>query len=362
MARSFDILGFGALAIDDIVYVDAPLSAEKGKVIRRAMDHGGNVATALVAARRLGGRAAFIGWLPDDPDADIGGRELAREGVDVSLAPRHAEALPIRSIITVGKDGDRFIAYDDDIKHGTSDTLPETVFRQAPVLLIDGYAIHALPAVRQARALGLSIVADIEWSKGADTDELLRLADHLVVPLAFGRTATGKADPVDILEALWSPDRAAVVLTDGGNGSFLRQAGDPGPGMCRPIPSPRSIRPGPGTVTTGPMRWGWRRANRPATPCSSRPRPRPFPSPRPAVVVAFRAGRPASTGCPPWRRRCRGRWNAARLCGHAVHRPRTGSCPVIGFLCGSSSRGVLAVPPRASGSETAFPHQKYYAR
>lgn len=226
VARAFDVLGFGALAIDDILYVDAPLGAEKGKVIRRATDHGGNVATALVAARRLGGRSAFIGWLPDDPEADIGGRELAREGVDVSFAPRHADALPIRSVITVGSDGDRFIAYDDDIRHGTSDALPDDVFRQAPVLLIDGYAIHSLAAVRQARGLGLSIVADIEWSKGDATDALLGLSDHLVLPIAFGRAATGRDRPNDILDALWTPDRSAVVLTDGAQGSFLRQAGD----------------------------------------------------------------------------------------------------------------------------------------
>ncbi|SIR45331.1 Sugar or nucleoside kinase, ribokinase family [Rhizobium sp. RU20A] len=226
MARTFDILGFGALAIDDILYVDAPLGAEKGKVIKRAMDHGGNVATALVAARRLGGRAAFIGWLPEDPEADIGGRELAREGVDVSLAPRHAEALPIRSVITVGSNGDRFIAYDDEIKHGTSDGLPDEVFHTAPVLLIDGYAIHTLPAVQQARRLGLSVVADIEWSKGAATDALLALADHLVLPIAFGRTATGCTEPADILDAFWTEGRSAVVLTDGAKGSFLCQAGD----------------------------------------------------------------------------------------------------------------------------------------
>ena len=57
------VLGFGAVTVDDIIYVDRPLSAGKGKVTRRVTDHGGNVATALVAVARLGGRAGFIGWL-----------------------------------------------------------------------------------------------------------------------------------------------------------------------------------------------------------------------------------------------------------------------------------------------------------
>jgi sugar/nucleoside kinase (ribokinase family) len=227
MPRRFDVIGFGALAIDDIVYVDRPLCAGKGKVTRREADHGGNVATALVAASRLGGNAAFIGWLPD-PAKDAGGRELEREGVDISFAPRRPDASPIRSLITVGPDGDRFIAYDDDIPHGTSEALADDILASAPVLLIDGYSIHSEQVVKKAKVLGLSIVADIEWAMGAATDRVMGYADHLVLPLAFGRIATGKAAPEAVIAGLWRDDRAAVVLTDGHNGSYIRQRSDAG--------------------------------------------------------------------------------------------------------------------------------------
>lgn len=233
MARVFDVLGFGALAIDDIVYVDRPLADGKGKVTERAADHGGNVATALVAVARLGGRAAYIGWL-GHPPGDIGGAELEREGVDTAHAPRSEAAAPIRSVIFVGPDGDRFIAYDDEVLHGTAPDLPDAVLEQAPVLLIDGYAIHSEAVVARARGLGLSIVADIEWTKGPASERILALADHLVLPIAFGRSHTGLDDPYGILNALWSPDRAAVVLTDGDRGSYVRQRGDP---LCWHVPA-----------------------------------------------------------------------------------------------------------------------------
>ncbi len=226
MARAFDVLGFGALAVDDILYVDRPLCAGKGKVTKRVCDHGGNVATALVAVARLGGRAAFIGWLGNPPE-DVGGRELERQGVSTGFAPRHADAAPIRSVITVGPDGERFIAYDDDVLHGTSPDLPDAVLAQAPVLLIDGYAVHSEAAVARARRSGLSIVADIEWTIGSASDRILSLADHLVLPIAFARSCLKEDDPQVLLEALWSPDRSAVVLTDGERGSYLRQRGDP---------------------------------------------------------------------------------------------------------------------------------------
>ncbi|PKA45220.1 permease [Rhizobium sullae] len=226
MSWPFHVMGFGALAIDDIVYVDRALTAGKGKVTKRVTDHGGNVATALVAVVRLGGRAAFVGWLGEQPLTDFGGSELERDGVDISFAPRHADAAPIRSVITVGPDGDRFIAYDDDVLHGTSQALPDEVLTQAPVLLIDGYATHSEAVVARARALGLIVVADIEWTAGPATDGTIALSDHLVLPLSFGRTYAGENDPAAILDKLWSPERSAVVLTDGDHGSYLRQKDD----------------------------------------------------------------------------------------------------------------------------------------
>jgi sugar/nucleoside kinase (ribokinase family) len=221
------VLGFGALAIDDIIYVDRPLSAGKGRVTSRTKDHGGNVATALVAVAKLGGRAGFIGWLGDQPLAVASAQELQRHGVDISFAPRRPDAGPIRSVIIVGPDGERFIAYDDDVPHGTSSEFADDVLAQAKVLLIDGYAAHADFAVARARALDLAVVADIEWTIGPATERLMELCDHLVLPVAFARAFAGLADPMAVLDKLWSKDRAAVVLTDGDRGAYVRQAGDP---------------------------------------------------------------------------------------------------------------------------------------
>lgn len=226
MTPGVGVLGFGAITVDDILYVDRPLSAGKGRVTDRLTDHGGNVATALVAVARLGGRAGFIGWLSDRPEEDASARELEREGVDISGAPRRADAKPIRSVITVAPDGERFIAFDDAVPHGTSASLADAVLAGAGVLLIDGYGTDAHDVVARARGLGLAVVADIEWTVGAGTDRLIGLADHLVLPLDFARSYVGQGEAVAILAGLWSEDRAAVVLTDGARGAYLRQAGD----------------------------------------------------------------------------------------------------------------------------------------
>lgn len=227
MADDLLILGFGASAIDDIVYVDSVLEAGKGKVVRRVRDFGGNVATALVAAARLGRRAGFIGWLSEQPASLASAAELEREGVDTTFAPRRPDSSPIRSTIIVGRDGDRFIAYDDDVPHGTSDALADDVLARAHVLLIDGYAVNAIAVVARARARGLAVVADVEWSVGAATERLIGLSDHLVLPLGFTRVFTGNDDVAAILSGLWSDGRSAVVLTDGDRGAYVRQRDDP---------------------------------------------------------------------------------------------------------------------------------------
>ena len=226
MAPSLDILGFGASAVDDLIYVDRMLEAGKGRVVRRERDFGGNVATALVAAAKLGARAGFIGWVGDQPASLASVAELERQGVNTRFAPRRPDSAPIRSTIIVGPNGDRFIAYDDDVPHGTSDALSDHVLGQAKVLLIDGYANEAVPVVARARELGLAVVADIEWSVGSATERVMALSDHLVLPLGFARQVAGEGNPAAILSSFWSDRRSAVVLTDGERGATLMQKGD----------------------------------------------------------------------------------------------------------------------------------------
>lgn len=224
MALPPQILGFGAISIDEIIYVDRPLSAGQGKVTNRIISHGGNIATALVAAAALGSRSSFIGWLSKQPEYTICASELHKHGVDTSFAPLSFDARPIRSVITVGADGDRFIAYDDDLLHGTSEQTAIEALRQAQILMIDGYAISSLDIVKKARDIGLQIVADIEWSKDAETQQLIELSDHLVLPWDFAAEATNQNQPVAILQSLWSDERKSVVLTKGKEGTFLLES------------------------------------------------------------------------------------------------------------------------------------------
>lgn len=219
-ATAAPVVGFGALSVDEIVYVDAPLQSGKGRILSRARAFGGNVATALVAVAKLGGTAKFIGFLNDSAD-DPAVLDLQANGVDIRHAPRAADCRPIQSLIAVGSDGDRFIAYDDEVRLGVAPDLPDDVLTSAGVLVVDGYAIHSLAVLQRARAFGVPVVTDIEWSAGQATDQLLQICDHLVLPLDFACHQTGFRNISEVLAALWSGARTAVVLTDGPQGVYV---------------------------------------------------------------------------------------------------------------------------------------------
>ncbi len=222
-ARVSSVIGFGSYSIDHIAYVDAPFRAGKGRVLHRERFFGGNVATALVAVARLGGDASFVGWLSSEAE-DPSVQDLLANGVRVDDAPRAPDCRPIEAAIIVSPDGERFIAFDDDVRLGTAHDIPDVLLKSAGALLIDGYGTRCTDVIRRARALGLPVIADIEWSIGEATDELIALSDHLVIPLEFGRRHTGCERAQDALLALWAEGRAAVILTDGARGVHVLEA------------------------------------------------------------------------------------------------------------------------------------------
>ena len=83
----FDVLGLGAVAIDDLLYVDAyPPADDKTPVRSRRRQFGGLAGTALVAVARLGGRAAYAGVLGDDDQSEAAIAELAGKGSTCAMS------------------------------------------------------------------------------------------------------------------------------------------------------------------------------------------------------------------------------------------------------------------------------------
>jgi len=219
----FDLLGLGAVAVDELLYVDEyPAAESKVRVRRRLRQGGGLTGTALVAAARLGARCAYAGLLGDDELSRFVAESLSREGIDVSHATRRDDARPAHSTIVVDGRGTRTIfSYVEGPLGPDGHRPPAELIRGSRVLLIDHHGVEGtLRAVKIARRHGVGVVADFERHGGGDFDELLRLVDHLIISRRFSRELTSLDDPAGAAEALVGPDGRAVVVTCGAEGCW----------------------------------------------------------------------------------------------------------------------------------------------
>jgi sugar/nucleoside kinase (ribokinase family) len=182
----------------------------------------------MVTAARMGATCAFAGCLSTDESSQYVADYFVGEGIDVSHAPRLAEARVVKSTIVVGQDiGSRNIFYKADGLIGAHDHLPpDEVIRNTRVLFIDQYGMKGnLRAARIARSVGASVVADFEDDSGPEFQEVLGLVDHLILSQDFARQTTRAQDPAQAAQALWQAGRAAVIITDGPNGCWTLATG-----------------------------------------------------------------------------------------------------------------------------------------
>jgi sugar/nucleoside kinase (ribokinase family) len=229
--HQFDVAGAGCVSIDDFLYVDAVQTADKGRIQARDRQPGGNIATALVAAAVLGARVAFVGRLSDQDDGALVRADLAAYGVDMQFALPDLEARPIRATIVVFQHGDRFIAYDDATRIGLLPGDDVTPLLQSRTVLLDTYALAPTITALGADLSEVPIVADVEAEVESNS---LEQVQHLVLPMAFARRLAAESEPAAIVDALWNDRRSTVVITDGADGVWFRDAGS---ADCRHQPS-----------------------------------------------------------------------------------------------------------------------------
>ena len=230
--QAFDILGLGAVAVDDLLFVEAyPPPDTKTRITRLERHCGGLTGTALVAAARLGACCAYAGMMGRDDLSDFVLRRLEREGIDVSRVLRRRQAGPAHSHIIVDqRHGTRNVFSHVPPLVGASLRTPAALIRSCRVLLVDHISVPGMVrAARVAREAGIPIVADIEKDRHPQCRELLALADHLIISEAFAQRLTGARSPAQAALKLARPDRQVVAVTCGAQGCWYLARGWPAP-------------------------------------------------------------------------------------------------------------------------------------
>lgn len=228
----FDILGLGCVAVDDLLYVERyPAADTKNPILRRQRQGGGLTCTALVAAARMGASCQYAGCLGNDDLSEFIRRRMCEENIGLEYVKSDEAIRPVHSIIVVDEGSHtRTIFYDmQGAARAWEDWPSEEVIRAARVLFVDFFGLPGMiRAARVALAAGIPVVGDFEQlADKQQLAELLALTNHPILPLDFACKWTGRTNPADALRALWTPERQAVVVTCGVEGSWYLGAGSP---------------------------------------------------------------------------------------------------------------------------------------
>ena len=220
----WDVLGLGAVAVDDLIYVDRyPPPDTKVPVLASQRRGGGLAGTALVTVARLGGRAAYCGVFGDDELSQYTRQELERHGVDCSPATYQSGARPIYSIAIVERPtGSRTLFFDrSGFLEPPEGHITQELISRCRVLFVDYTVMGAgLRAASLARSLGIPVVADIELGVDERLEQLLPYIDHLIIGTEMGHDLTGESQPANMVSSLSTDRHEAVVVTAGALGCW----------------------------------------------------------------------------------------------------------------------------------------------
>lgn len=233
VTQQFDILGIGAVVMDELILLERyPQADEKIEVRRIHHQMGSPVPAALKTAAHFGCRTAFIGSIGDDPRGQEIEEHLIKAGIDTGLLIRQPGKHSGYASIWIDQ-----TAHTRTIAYHPGDLTPFTIGQLQPERLpaarcihIDGREHDVVPQVlKQYRQQGSWISIDTGNFRER-TPELLPLADIIIMPRRFPREIFGDLSLKELLARTvqkW-PKSRLTVITDGINGSVWHSRGQSG--------------------------------------------------------------------------------------------------------------------------------------
>ena len=223
-SKPFDVAGFGLNSVDLLTVVgEFPTSNSKQRLQRFARMPGGQIATAMAVAARLGWRARYIGSFGADDLGDLARESLEREGVDITAARTVAGSTNQFAVIIVdARTGERTVLWDrhPDLSM-TPEEVPYDAVTSGRILIVDCHeTAAATQAARYAREAGIPTIIDVEKVRPG-ISELLQHIDVIVAAQGFPSALTGYDDPGRAIEAIGREfDARLVTVTLGEEGSL----------------------------------------------------------------------------------------------------------------------------------------------
>jgi sulfofructose kinase len=194
--RPRTVLGVGINATDTVIRVPRfPTVDSKVEVSSAETKAGGQVASAIVACRRWGLPARYVGKIGDDSAGQFQIEEMRREGVEAHWITARGHASQSAFILVDEPSGERTVLWkrEPGIALETGDLKREWISGISG-LLVDGHDTAAASrAARWAREENCPVIADLD-NRYPGVEELLQFVDFPITSKDFPERVTGERD------------------------------------------------------------------------------------------------------------------------------------------------------------------------
>lgn len=221
-----DIIGIGICTVDHLLSVSQmPKYGLSIKASQYLQQSGGLVASALVAATRLGATTKIIARIGDDDEGQYIQQDLDREGVDASKLLIEPDTHTHISMILVDDNtGERsFISRWATGSPITLNEISREEVTSAKILFVDDVTETTLQAAQWAREAGVTVVIDPSCPFDIMKD-LLPWVDVPIVPESFATQWMPNEPAESVAKALYELGARIAVVTLGERGCVVCSA------------------------------------------------------------------------------------------------------------------------------------------
>ena len=227
--KPFDVVGMGLNSVDLLCVVpEFPTLNSKMKILQFSKQGGGQVATAMVALSRWGGKTKYIGKVGGDDLGHFSLHSIHQEGVEVSSVTMEPNAPNQFAIIIVdGVSGERTILWDRDERLMYSEgELRKKEICSGRLLHLDGHDHRAaIQCAKWAKEEGIPTVLDLDKVDPL-TSDLITKIDFVITSSSFPTLFTGISDREKALIEIQKQTPGFLCATLGPEGAMALVDGE----------------------------------------------------------------------------------------------------------------------------------------
>ncbi|HLG19123.1 MAG TPA: PfkB family carbohydrate kinase [Bdellovibrionota bacterium] len=220
--RSFDIVGIGRNSWDRLAVVPTyPVPNTKSEVLTLDNQPGGQVATTIVAAARLGAKTRYLGKFGDDAGGRAVRGALVREGIDLSESKVIPGVSNQSAFIVVDKKNKTrtVFSYLDARLAINSDDFAHEAITSGKILFLGGRRPETvIPFAQMGREAGCIVAIDAD-TISHDTAEMISHAHITVSPEEVILLFTGERTVEKALKAMAKMGPRFICCTRGEKGA-----------------------------------------------------------------------------------------------------------------------------------------------